>query len=245
VARRKAAARGKISIDKPFHKLMPGLGPHDAVELLNTAVRRKLAGLWCNGKEVDPGFFGTHLVLRARLMATRRWTAEIEATRALDEPVEAYTWQMDAEEIEALPTQPDTGGEAMQRATAAAEAARPEAATARAELEQARTEMQAAVERTERAEARVNAAEARVEAMSSTATDNTPQRKPGPKPTDDWPKELAAELIRIAVADPKALQNADKLVEEIQTDFADTGRFLPQDPKRVRSEIVLLLKHIR
>lgn len=245
MARRKAAARGKISIHKPFHKLMPGLGPHDAVELLNTAVRRKLAGLWCNGKEVDPGFFGTHLVLRARLMATRRWTAEIEATRALDEPVEAYTWQMDAEEIEALPTQPDTGGEAMQRATAAAEAARAEAATARAELEQARTEMQAAVERTERAEARVNAAEARVEAMSSTATDNTPQRKPGPKPTDDWPKELAAELIRIAVADPKALQNADKLVEEIQTDFADTGRFLPQDPKRVRAEIVLLLKHIR
>jgi chromosome segregation ATPase len=245
VARRKAAARGKISIDKPFHKLMPGLGPHDAIELLNRAVRRKLAGLWCNGKEVDPGFFGTHLVLRARLMATRRWTAEIEATRALDEPVEAYTWQMDAKEIEALPTQPDTGGEAMQRATAAAEAARAEAATARAELEQARTEMQAAVERTERAEARVNAAEARVEAMSSTATDNTPQRKPGPKPTDDWPKELAAELIRIAVADPKALHNADKLVEAIQTDFADTGRFLPQDPKRVRQEILLLLKHIR
>jgi hypothetical protein len=245
VARRKAAARGKISIDKPFHKLMPGFCPHDAVELLNTAVRRKLAGLWCNGKEVDPGFFGTHLVLRARLMTTRRWTAEIEATRALDEPVEAYTWQMDAKEIEALPTQPDTGGEAMQRATAAAEAARAEAATARAESEQARTEMQAAVERTERAEARVNAAEARVEAMSSTATDNTPQRKPGPKPTDHWPKELAAELIRIAVADPKALQNADKLVEEIQTDFADTGRFLPQDPKRVRQEILLLLKHIR
>ena len=133
----------------------------------------------------------------------------------------------------------------MQRATAAAEAARAEAATARAELEQARTEMQAAVERTERAEARVNAAEARVEAMSSTATDNTPRRKPGPKPTDDWPKELAAELIRIAVADPKALQNADKLVEEIQTDFADAGRFLPQDPKRVREEIVFLLKRIR
>jgi len=133
----------------------------------------------------------------------------------------------------------------MQRATAAAEAARAEATTARAELEQARTEMQAAVERTERAEARVNAAEARVEAMSSTATDNTPRRKPGPKPTDDWPKELAAELIRIAVADSKALQNTDKLVEEIQTVFADTGRFLPQDPKRVREEIVLLLKHIR
>ena len=245
MARRKAAARGKISIDKPFHKLIPGLNPHDAVEVLNTAVRRKDARLWCSDKEVDPGFFRTHLVLCARLIGKRPWTIEIEATRALRRPVEEYTWRMDAKEIEALLTQPDTRGEAMQRATAAAEAARAEAATARAELEQARTEMQAAVERTERAETRVNAAEARVEAMSSTATNNTPRRKPGPKPTDDWPKELAAELIRIAVADPTALQNADKLVEEIQTDFADTGRFLPQDPKRVREEIVLLLKHIR
>jgi len=79
------------------------------------------------------------------------------------------------------------------------------------------------------------------------ADDVSPRSRhtPGPKPTDDWPKELAAELIRIAVVDPKALQNVDKLATKIQKDFADTNRFLPQDPKRVREEIVLLLKHIR
>jgi hypothetical protein len=69
--------------------------------------------------------------------------------------------------------------------------------------------------------------------------------KPGTKPTDDWPKELAAELIRIAVDDRTALRNIDKLVRKIQKDFDNTNRFLPQDPKRVRAEIVLLLKHVR
>ena len=81
--------------------------------------------------------------------------------------------------------------------------------------------------------------------LPAAAPRDEPRHTPGPKPTDDWPKELAAELIRIAVADPTALQNVDKLVRNIQTDFADTGRFLPQDPKRVRQEILLLLKRIR
>ena len=100
---RKAAARGKISIDEAFHKLMPLLGPHGAVELMNAALRDpRRARLWCNGKVVDPGFIRTHLVVRARLMAKRRWTAEIRATRALDKPVEAYTWQTEAKQIEAL-----------------------------------------------------------------------------------------------------------------------------------------------
>jgi hypothetical protein len=71
------------------------------------------------------------------------------------------------------------------------------------------------------------------------------RHKPGTKPTDDWPKELAAELIHIAVVDRKALHNIDKLVKRIQKDFDDTNRFLPQDPKRVRAKIVLLLKHVR
>jgi hypothetical protein len=189
VARRKAAARGKISIDEPFHKLMPELDPHDAIEVLNTAVRRKLAGLWCNGKKVDPGFFRTHLVLRMRLIAKRRWTAEIEATRALRQPANKYTWRMDAKEIEAL---------------------RPV-----------------------------------IEALRQAPPVTLARRTPGPKPTDDWPTELAAELIHLAVVDPTALRNVDKLVTNIQTDFAKTGRFLPQDPKRVRQEILLLLKRIR
>jgi hypothetical protein len=78
------------------------------------------------------------------------------------------------------------------------------------------------------------------------AADDKPQRrKPGPKPTDDWPDEVAAELIRIAVTDPKALKNVDKLVTKIQTDFPKTDRFVPQDEKPVRALIVRLLKHIR
>jgi hypothetical protein len=194
----KVVPRGKISVDKPFHKLMPGLSPHDAVELLNTAVRRKLAGLWCNGKEVDPGFFRTHLVLRARLMAKRRWITEIEATRALDEPVEAYAWQMDTKEIEAVLLQPDTRAEVMQSATAATVAAMAEVATARAELEQARAVLQAATEQMEKAEVRAQAAEARAGAIASETTtkpdqEREPRRTPGPKPGHPrWRLEAAA-----------------------------------------------------
>lgn len=250
MARRKAAARGKISIHKPFHKLMPGLGPHDAVELLNTAVRRKLAGLWCNGKEVDPGFFGTHLVLRARLMATRRWTAEIEATRALDEPVEAYTWQMDAEEIEALPTQPDTGGEAMQAAataaTAAAEAARAEAATARAESEQARAVLQAATEHVEKAQARAEAAEARADAIASETTPRSdpepePRRRPGPKFKDDWPMLVAAETIRLARYEPEMLENLAALVAHMHNFLKEEIGWMADNEKEIRDKLRLLL----
>jgi hypothetical protein len=99
----KAQRRGKLPLDEAFHKLAPALGPHGAVELMNAALGDpKRARLWCNGKAVDPGFIRTHLVVRARLIAKRRWTAEIEATRALDRPVEAYTWAMDAKQIEAL-----------------------------------------------------------------------------------------------------------------------------------------------
>jgi hypothetical protein len=71
------------------------------------------------------------------------------------------------------------------------------------------------------------------------------RRKPGPKPTDDWPEEVAAELIRIAATNPKAFKNIDKLVKQIQTDFTDTDRFVPQDPKAVETLIRRLLKHVR
>jgi hypothetical protein len=99
---RKAAARGKISIDEAFHKLTPVLSPHGSVELMNAAFRDNRARLWCDGKVVDPGFIRTHVVVRARLMSKRHWTAEIEATRPLDKPVGSYTWQTDAKQIEKL-----------------------------------------------------------------------------------------------------------------------------------------------
>jgi hypothetical protein len=74
---------------------------------------------------------------------------------------------------------------------------------------------------------------------------DTDRHKPGPKPTDEWPEEVAAELIHIALTDPKVLKNIDKLVEKIQKDFPNTDRFVPQDPKPVRALIVRLLKRIR
>jgi hypothetical protein len=75
--------------------------------------------------------------------------------------------------------------------------------------------------------------------------DESPSRKPGPKPTDDWPDALAIELIQIALNDPKVLKNIDALVTRMQADFAERGRFIPQDPKRVREEILRLLKRDR
>jgi hypothetical protein len=99
---KRAPAKGgkRISIDEAFRKLMPALGRDGAVELINTAIRdRKRARLFCNGRVVDPNFIRDHLVVMVR---KGRRAAEIEATRALEKPVESYSWQMDANEIEVL-----------------------------------------------------------------------------------------------------------------------------------------------
>jgi hypothetical protein len=98
---RSKRARGKTSVDGGFQRLRRTCGPHGAVELMNKALREKRARLFCDGVEVDPGFIRTHLVVKARHVA-RRWSAEIEATRALAKPVEAYTWEVVASDIEAL-----------------------------------------------------------------------------------------------------------------------------------------------
>jgi hypothetical protein len=116
-------------------------------------------------------------------------------------------WELEIDEVMALRPQPDTRAEAMQTAataaTAAAEAARAEAATARAELEQARAALQAATEQMGQAEARAQAAEARAEAAAQSPPTRSnrrvvdePRRKPGPKTKDDWPIQVAAELIQ-------------------------------------------------
>ena len=101
---KKAPPRGdeRISVDEALHRLLPTLNPHAAVELITIALRDNRARLFCDGVVVDPGFVRTHLVVKARFAADGRWSAEIEATRALDKPVGSYTWQMDANGIEAL-----------------------------------------------------------------------------------------------------------------------------------------------
>jgi hypothetical protein len=82
-------------------------------------------------------------------------------------------------------------------------------------------------------------------APSPPMTTEVLQSRRGPKPKGDWRIELAARLIRTAATDPKALQNADALVKTMASEFGDAGLFLPSDAKRIRAEIVLLLKHVR
>jgi multidrug efflux pump subunit AcrA (membrane-fusion protein) len=141
----------------------------------------------------------------------------------------------DADEVMKLSQE----AEAVQTAAAAAEEARAEAATARAKLEQARAELQAAIERVKQAEARAEAA--------STATDNSRRRDPpGPKPTDDWPEKVKAELLRIALTDPKALHkpNYDALNRQIRKRFGDTNRWLPKDPKETEKIVREFLQRL-
>src|SRR5262249_27938195 len=67
---------------------------------------------------------------------------------------------------------------------------------------------------------------------ASTTTDHQRRRKPpGPQPTDDWPEKVKAELLRIALTDPKALRkpNYDALNRQIRKRFGDTNHWLPND----------------
>jgi len=115
VARQKQAAPSggkRISVNEAFRKLRPALGPHGAENEMNAAMLRddKPARLFCDGEVVDPNFIRDHLLVKgpgSRDAAGRvRRSAEIVATRALEKPVESYTWQMDADGIEALLRKP-------------------------------------------------------------------------------------------------------------------------------------------
>jgi hypothetical protein len=92
----------RISVDEAFHRLLPTLKPHAAVELINIALRDNRARLFCDGVVVDPGFVRTELVVEARPATDGRWSAGIEARRALNKPVGLFNWQMDAKEVDAL-----------------------------------------------------------------------------------------------------------------------------------------------
>jgi hypothetical protein len=71
------------------------------------------------------------------------------------------------------------------------------------------------------------------------------RRRPGPKPTDDWPLLIAAKLIYMARYDPEALQNVDALIKPMQRFLQDEIGWAPQDPKQVREKIVSLLRFVR
>jgi hypothetical protein len=74
-----------------------------------------------------------------------------------------------------------------------------------------------------------------------------PRRKPGPKPTDHWPEEVKAEIVRIALSDPEALRNPnfDGLNKKIRTRFGENNRWLPNDPKETEKIIREFLQRVR
>jgi hypothetical protein len=71
------------------------------------------------------------------------------------------------------------------------------------------------------------------------------RHKPGPKPRDDWPKLMAAELIHRALYDPESLGNIDALIPLMKEFLEDEIGWAPKDPKEIRKEIVSLLKFVR
>src|SRR5262249_7137311 len=71
------------------------------------------------------------------------------------------------------------------------------------------------------------------------ANQNTPtRRKPGPKPTGDWYRELDRWLIRVAYQEPKRLHNVDALMPHARA-FLDTEvGWSPAEDKELRAQIV-------
>jgi regulator of protease activity HflC (stomatin/prohibitin superfamily) len=199
-AKRSRLPSGRCSPTEALNLLRPAFEPKDAADELTQAIHRRMPIIG-NGIVIK-----SHIAPRLMVVAHEadgRWTARIEGTFAVGGVKPTDVWEFEIDKVKTLLPQPDTRAEAMQAATAAAEAARAEAATARAELEQARAALQAATEQMEQAEARAQAAEARAEAVahSRPTTSNRrvvdePRRKPGPKTKDDWPIQVAAELIQ-------------------------------------------------
>jgi hypothetical protein len=194
---------GRCSPTEALALLGPDFSPMAAADQMMQAIQTNSSfRLWCDGVLIKPHIAAIAKVV-PKLESDGRWIADIESTGPGLGWARGLPWELEIDEVMALRPQPDTRAEAMQTATAAAEAARAEAATARAELEQARAALQAATERMGQAEARAQAAEARAEAaaQSPPTTSNRrvvdePRRKPGPKTKDDWPIQVAAELIQ-------------------------------------------------
>jgi hypothetical protein len=66
------------------------------------------------------------------------------------------------------------------------------------------------------------------------------RRKPGPRPQHDWPEQLAAELIRRAIAGELQLNNDSKLADELGQFFEDRYGWQP-DNSGMRKLIAALL----
>jgi hypothetical protein len=185
---------GRCSPTEALNLLRPAFEPKDAADELTQAIHRHMP-IICNSIVIK-----SHIAPRLMVMAHEadgHWTARIEGTFAVGGVKPTDVWEFEIDKVKALLPQPDTRAEAMQTAaTAAAETARAETATARAELEQARAALQGATEQMEQAEARAEAVAQSRPTTSNRHVVDEPRRKPGPKTKDDWPIQVAAELIQ-------------------------------------------------
>jgi len=105
-----------ISVNEAFHLLLEArFQPHAARHRLEEALLTNEAQLWANGPDcgsngtvVEVNFIASHLRVAAQTDRNGRWTACIEATRALDHPTAEYTWEMSRAEVEGLVPEPAT-----------------------------------------------------------------------------------------------------------------------------------------
>jgi hypothetical protein len=102
-ARRQPVA-ARITLTEAFQQLLQRFEPHAAREQLDAAIRTNKVRLWVGDKVVDPNFFTTHLRVAAHIAPDGRWSAEIEATRALEPG--PYVWTVASEDISPLAAEP-------------------------------------------------------------------------------------------------------------------------------------------
>jgi len=218
---------GRCSPTEAVNILRPAPAFKGVVAAADKVTQATHAGLnvYVNGQKVHPGFL-PHILVVGECQPDGAWIARVTSTVAIGGIGKSDVCEFEVDQVKALlpqpeperawptvsddvnwtpPTilaspQPDTRGEAMQAAAAAAEAATAEAATARAKLEQAQAALQAATERMEKAEERAEAA--RVEAAPLSPEINRilgdlPQRRSvgGRPPEHNW-RTICGEIAR-------------------------------------------------
>ena len=213
---------GRCSPTKALELLRPAFEPMEAAAELTRAVHDNRCGIIGNGTTIKSDI-APRLMVVAQPENDGRWTARIVGTFALGGVKPTDVWEFEIDEVKALLPQPDTRGEALERATAAAEEAMIEAAAARADLEQARAALQAATEQMAKAQAQAEAAEARAEAIASETTTKPdpgqPRRRPGPKPEHPlWRLDVAA-FARQFFNKKKRGPSAGEVAEHLQIKY--------------------------
>jgi hypothetical protein len=80
---------------------------------------------------------------------------------------------------------------------------------------------------------------------------DTPRRRPGPKPTGDWPVLLGAWLVNLARNYPQRLDNVvtrstgiDELVEDARAFLVKHARFAPKEPRDIRAYLTEYLQFV-